>query len=595
VYLGDGTDCATVDCSLQCVRPPRGLTAWWPLDDATSGVTPNLAAPSAGGTLLGSPTNVPGSYVTGSYMFDGVDDNALVSDDPSVDLGTSDFSIDFWIKTTDGQGLNAILDKRSAQPLRGYRMFLQDGYPGLSMSDGSVGSYVLSAANGGPAAYVADGNWHFVVVTVDRNNVNGVQFWVDGIPVGTTFNPTAESGSLDNNADLVIGQNYTIISTGGFFTGNLDELEIFRRVISPQDISDIHRAGTAGKCREACYASQKVVCCDGEGSGAITICNYDVVPHLYSYGLSPLTGPGCPGLGVTSFAPNGGTVTVGPGECLTIPIEMMCPTDVPIGTQSCFEAFIYNHDTGANFGCTGSVRKPAWWCIKWDVASQPLKGLLPITAQNTVAVNLFIKHIPVLNPAPVDFDYEIWPMENDGTTPSGGISLDGLPPGEPIVRTVKIPPEGIDLPLNVRVEAVQPVSFQKMVLMGDEDMDGKLEPLAEFGVVSNDGSTTGIDDREEPGDGTTLRPFLALPNPFSASGKISFKLTGEKQPVSLQLFDLRGREIKRFFRKRLLEPGVHDIYWKRDNGYGVPLPSGVYFLRLSTEDFEDKVKVVIMR
>ena len=161
VYFGDGTNCAVIDCGLDCVRPPRGLTAWWPLDGESGGVTPNLADPAAGGTLIGGPTGVIGSYVMASYLFDGADDYANVPDGPGIDLGTSDFSIDFWIQTTDGQGLNAILDKRAASPVRGYRVFLQDGYPGLSMADGSIGTYALSAANGGRlVADVAHGGRH---------------------------------------------------------------------------------------------------------------------------------------------------------------------------------------------------------------------------------------------------------------------------------------------------------------------------------------------------------------------------------------------------------------------------------------------------
>ncbi len=597
VYLGNGTDCATEDCGVDCVRPPLGLTAWFPLDNAPGGITPNLAHPPSGGTVSG-PTPNAGAYVNGSYTFDGINDFIQAPDNATLDLGTGDLTIDFWIQTSVVQGNAAILDKRQSSPIRGYRMFLQNGYPALTLADGSGQStWALTAANGGAAAFVADGSWHLVAVTVDRSSTSGGQFYVDGAPVGTTFDPTPRNGSLNSTAALVLGRNYDILGTGGYLLGGLDEVEIFHNVVSALDIDAVYAAGPAGKCREVCYASTRSVCCDGEANSYITICNYDVVPHLYSYGLTPSTDPGCSGLGVTAFDPPSGTVTVGPGQCLTIPIDIICPTDMAPGLESCFQALVYNHDTGATFGCLGSVRRPAWWCIKWEVAAVELKGIQPVLPGNTVPFNLFVKHLPVLNPTPVDFTYEIHPVEPDGRTPSPSLSLDGLPPGEPVVRTVKVPPEGIDLPFDLEFSQHEALSFQRIVLKTDEDMDGNVEEVAEFAVRSDAGSTTGIDDhRIDDPILENQRPFLALPNPFNSSGAIRFRVEGDAPGlVSLQLFDLRGREIRRFFRKRVMEPGIHELVWDGRDGYGIAMPSGVYFLRLEAPGVKETVKVALIR
>jgi hypothetical protein len=436
-------------------------------------------------------------------------------------------------------------------------------------------------------------------VTVDRNNVNGIRFYVDGTPLGTPFNPIPRSLTLDSSANLVLGRNYAVGGAGSYLIGQLDEVEIFRRVITGADVSAVYRAGIAGKCRETCYASTRAVCCNGSANASVTICNYDVVSHVYSYGLNPVSGPGCAGVGVTSFAPNSGTVTVGPGECLVVPVTMACPTDHPFGQESCYEATIYNHDTGALFGCQGSVRRPGWWCITWDTVAKPIKGMISVPPQATMTVSVAIKHLAVAGPAPVpvDFAYELHPVEADGFTRSSSLSLDGLPPGEPLIGSVAIPTEGVAEPFTVHYDALQPLSFQRVVLMGDDDMDGFLEPLAEFALRSDESATTGIDSID--GGGTPeapQRPFLALPNPFNSSGRISFRIGGKGlQRVSLQLFDLRGREIKRFYRKVGLEPGIHEIDWNGTNGYGVPLPSGVYFLRLETDGFRETVKVVLKR
>ena len=68
----------------------------------------------------------------------------------------------------------------------------------------------------------------------------------------------------------------------------------------------------------------------------------------------------------------------------------------------------------------------------------------------------------------------------------------GLPPGEPVVRGPVVPPEGVDEFFTIRYDQLEPLSFQRVVLWGDGDMDGKKEPLAEFAIRSDDAITTEI-------------------------------------------------------------------------------------------------------
>ena len=182
-------------------------------------------------------------------------------------------------------------------------------------------------------------------------------------------------------------------------------------------------------------------------------------------------------------------------------------------------------------------------------------------------------------------------------TPSPWVRLDGRPGGAPVVGSIQVPTPGVSIPFTVDYDTLTALSYQRIVLMSDENMDGTKEPVAEFAVRSEDPAVTGVTDPvDDDLPGTAPRPFLALPNPFNAAGQISFRVDGDsEQPVSLQLFDLRGRELKRFYRKALLTPGVHEINWGGTDGYGKKLPSGVYFLRLETPDVKETVKVVVVR
>lgn len=78
-------------------------------------------------------------------------------------------------------------------------------------------------------------------------------------------------------------------------------------------------------------------------------------------------------------------------------------------------------------------------------------------------------------------------------------------------------------------------------------------------------------------------PALALavtsisPNPFRGSARIAFDIPAADR-VTVEIFDVRGRRV-RTLANQFMTAGSHEILWGT-HGDG-PLPSGVYFLRLS--------------
>ncbi|NNF08374.1 MAG: T9SS type A sorting domain-containing protein, partial [Candidatus Eisenbacteria bacterium] len=335
-------------------------------------------------------------------------------------------------------------------------------------------------------------------------------------------------------------------------------------------------------------------------SASFTICNYDGVAHTYSWGASALAPAlGCSPGGASSFLPSAGTVTVPAQSCVTIPIDIACPTGINAGSLSCWQVSVYNHDTGNLFGCRGSVRRPLWWCPKvtvgsGDVVSTPVL-VSPTSSGRNVTIE--VQHIG-LEPAPGgDVSIQILALDGDGNA-SEFISLDGLPPGEPIIRQVT-PGSDDELLIDFVVDYVenQPIGLDRIELLIDDDMDGAVEPVAMFFTQGSEAATVGLDDRDFNPDGdVSARPFLTLPNPFSSSGLIQFQVQGNQaKKVTLGLYDLSGRRIKIFHRKDLLEPGIHSVDWDGTDGRGQRLASGVYFLRLDADEYQETVKVVLMK
>jgi hypothetical protein len=244
--------------SCDCTPPPSGMVAWWPLDETLGTVSHDISGIyNNNGTCLNGP--VPGQgKVKAGLFFDGIDDYVEAPDQSELNFGTSNFSIDTWIKTSFETGEQSIVDKRrrayTADIRWGYCFFLHEGFLSLELADGadypaiSYSDYIT----GWPSGYVADGFWHHVAVTVRRQSATGIKFYVDGVQLNPSI-PCDRQGSITNNIPLRIGRQSNNYPTH-LFSGILDEIEMFNRVLSPVEISSLYNAGSAGKCKPGILA-----------------------------------------------------------------------------------------------------------------------------------------------------------------------------------------------------------------------------------------------------------------------------------------------------------------------------------------------------
>ena len=201
---------------------------------------------------MNGPVPVAGK-VNGALSFDGIDDYVEVNDHPTLNFGTGNLSMDAWIRTSDANGVKLILDKRQETTglVQGYSVFLSNGLLAFQLADGpgsTTCSNLPSSActNYGSTAFVADGNWHHIAVTVNRGNSTGGRFYVDGVVVGT-FDPTLRPGSLTNPSPLRLASRSSSIT--GLLRGVIDEVELFPRVLTPAGVQSIFLADKLGKCR----------------------------------------------------------------------------------------------------------------------------------------------------------------------------------------------------------------------------------------------------------------------------------------------------------------------------------------------------------
>jgi hypothetical protein len=131
--------------------------------------------------------------------------------------------------------------------------------------------------------------------------------------------------------------------------------------------------------------------------------------------------------------------------------------------------------------------------------------------------------------------------------------------------------------------------------MGNISYDPPSAPDSVFSFLAD--VSVGIDD--EPSVPSLPKIFSLsqnYPNPFNPSTTIFFDIlciSGQTQPVSLTVYDIRGRRVRTLFDSKL-EPGSHKIHWDSRNDRGQPVASGIYLytLKAGEERFTRKMTIL---
>jgi hypothetical protein len=219
--------------NLTCTPPPPDMDAWYPMDGNPNDLILGKNAVASGGVTYPNGKVAQAAFLNNGYL--------TIPNGPVLNQGLGDFSIDLWtFRLASQNGVVPLIDKRvnAAGGVLGWSLFLYQGRPALQLADGAWGNYIDSRT-------LASG-WHHIAVTVDRNNPQGIVFYVDGVP-GQAMNPTAHQGNLDNSAPTSFGRHSLDSSLAGSLL--IDEIEFFDRALAGSEIAAISSAGLSGKCK----------------------------------------------------------------------------------------------------------------------------------------------------------------------------------------------------------------------------------------------------------------------------------------------------------------------------------------------------------
>ena len=567
-----------------CTPAPSNMVAWWPLDEP-SGTTAIETVIGNTGTDLNTPAHVTGK-VKGARTFNGTTNYVQANDAAALNFGTGDLTIDAWVRTTQANGVQGIVDKRFADPEAGYALYLKQGRLAFRLAEPSTFSGVEYWNNTTP--YIADGQWHHVAA-VERRSVpaTGTRLFVDGSLVATFlgFNP---AGNTTNTQPLRIGAMAQFTGVQNYFNGSIDEVELFQRSLSAGEILSIYQADSLGKCREFLYVPLAAnICRDGsEVTLTMKICNYTTSSQSYNVTFAGLpVGPGCTYSGPTAFqllATN--PIVVPANSCVPIAYKVFRPAGMPVYATSCYQVTATNTVSAYQSISSGSITVTKQWCtriigpVDWGNTGTALSARFMLTNTSTT-------------PLPASYTVRAVP-DGGGTAGSAGetpgISINGLEPDFVYAASVFAAP-GDSVPVDITAQFTQSRGFRAyhLVLAIDENGDGVDDEEASTLMRYTDSPATTL-AVPMPRPAPRTLALLISPNPMLDRALVQFILP-ERSTVDVALYDIVGRRVRTLLKgEREAGPSSFAVDLRE-------LPRGVYFVKLRAGNAGAAQRVVMVR
>lgn len=220
------------------------LEAYFSFNDGTANVTSGQV--TNGGTISGAiSSNDRFGNPDKAMFFDGINDYINFGDLANYQFGSNSFTIALWIYAgMDQSGQGIPIGKRGFTGGDKAYMFGW-GSNGPGTTTGELMLYYRD--DNGAVGYsdfqtmIIGGNlWKHITMVFDRNT-DGLYFYVDGLIQNirdisglSTFNATGSTGG-----ELMAGRS----SEGSqYYSGGVDDIYVFRRALTPNDISALYNA-----------------------------------------------------------------------------------------------------------------------------------------------------------------------------------------------------------------------------------------------------------------------------------------------------------------------------------------------------------------
>jgi len=222
------------------------MATWWPAE----GNADNIHNITNSGTLQGGVTFAPG-MVGQAFTFDGSGAVNIPNQGTEGELNFqgSDFSVAAWVRFTGtlGPGVFPMIFQYYSEVYSLYELYIED-HGGV---DFLIRDFNGNFVGAGSTTTLNDGLWHHVVgVRADKT----ARVYVDGIEENNNTNPVVVGVNITCSYAHIGGANFGPDSCHEefaeefFFTGQIDEVVLFRRALTPTEVQAIYAAGASGMC-----------------------------------------------------------------------------------------------------------------------------------------------------------------------------------------------------------------------------------------------------------------------------------------------------------------------------------------------------------
>ena len=222
-----------------CASPPSGIVAWWKGDGTAvdvvgenNGTLVNVAYTNG---LVGQAFSFdPNSFPWGTYT------GVQIADEPAYAL-TNSLTIEGWVRPR-GDGYVIFFRGDHRPGLDPYALSMQaNNHLDFQVTDADANTTTVETT-------LAYNQWTHVAATLD-GSTGTMSIYTNGVQAVQTTTTVRPFGALlpDQSPGIGIGN----VNDGGNnfpFVGDIDEITLYNRALSSNEIFSIYQAGSAGKC-----------------------------------------------------------------------------------------------------------------------------------------------------------------------------------------------------------------------------------------------------------------------------------------------------------------------------------------------------------
>jgi hypothetical protein len=206
-----------------------GLVSWWRMDDlnSTNGLVDYMGRNN--GTLVGNTAQIENGKFGKGMSFDGAGDYVGAGNGRGLNL-TNQATWSFWARDLGSVDNAGIINKYLASTGKRAYTILRRNTGGIDIILSADGN---TAVNTGGVCGFFDSNWTLITIVYNSTHLlyyrNGVYCDIDSTTI-SSINPTTEP--------LILGRDYTT----RYFNGSLDEVMIFNRSLSADEIKALYNS-----------------------------------------------------------------------------------------------------------------------------------------------------------------------------------------------------------------------------------------------------------------------------------------------------------------------------------------------------------------